>query len=76
MIYVKRNFKFISSCKANNDTHKTAKILLTSNIYGAYSIAIDLRNSPMALHANSCLISMDCHISDSFEIHSKECADI
>ena len=62
----------MSGCKANNDTHKTAKIFLASNIYGAYIIAIDLRNSPMALHANSCLISMDCYISaHSFEIHSK-----
>ena len=25
----------------------------------------------MALHANSCLMSMDCYISDSFEKHSK-----
>ena len=68
----KKTSKFINGCKANNDTHKTAKIVLTFNIYGAYMIAIDLRNSPMALHANSCLISMDCYISaDSFEIHSK-----
>ena len=34
----------------NNDTNKTAKIFLTSNIYGAYIIAIDLRNSPMVIH--------------------------
>ena len=33
-------------------------------------IAIDLRNSPMALHANVCLNSMDCYITaDYFEIH-------
>ena len=57
---------------ANNDTHKAAKIFLTSNIYGVYIIAIDLRHSPMALHANSCFILMDCYISaHSFEIHSK-----
>ena len=42
----------------------------------AYSIAIDLRNSPMALHAKSSLISMDCHFSDSFEIHSKALCSI
>ena len=54
IIYVK-NFKFINGCKANNDTHTTARIFLTSNIYGAYIIAIDQRNSPMALQANSCL---------------------
>ena len=53
-MYVK-NVKFINGCKANNNTYKTAKISLTSNIDGAYIIAIDLRNSPMALHANSCL---------------------
>ena len=45
----------MNGCKANNDTHKTAKIFLTSNIYGAYVIAIDLRNSPKALQVNSCL---------------------
>ena len=38
----KKNFKFINGCKANNDAHKTAEILLISNIYGAYIIAIDL----------------------------------
>ena len=73
VIYVKKNFKFIYGCKANKDTHKTAKIFLTANIYGTYIIAIHLRNSPMALHANSCLISMDCYISDYFEIHSNCC---
>ena len=30
-IYVK-NFKFINGCMANKDTHKSAKIFLTSNI--------------------------------------------
>ena len=50
-----KNFKFINGCKANNGTHSTAKLLLTSNIYGAYIIAIDLRNAPVALHANFCL---------------------
>ena len=70
MIYVK-NFKFINGCTANNDTHKTAKIFLTSNILGAYSIAIDLRNSLMALHAKSCLILTNCYVSDSFEMQSK-----
>ena len=39
MIYVK-NFKFINGCEANKDTHKTAKIFLTSNIYGTYIIAV------------------------------------
>ena len=53
-MYVK-SFKFINGCKANNDTHKTANIFLTSNLYGAYIIAIDLSNSPMAVHANFCL---------------------
>ena len=51
----KKNFKFINGCKANKDTHKTAKIFLTSNIYGTYIIAINPRNTPMALHANPCL---------------------
>ena len=41
-----KNFKFINGCKANKDTHKTAKLFLTSNIYGTYIIAIHLRNSP------------------------------
>ena len=53
-------------------THvKQQKLFLTSNIYETYIIAILLRNSPMVLHANSRLISMDCYISDSVEIHSK-----
>ena len=38
---------FINGCKAYNDTRKTADMFLTSNIYGACMIAIDLRNSPM-----------------------------
>ena len=54
-IYVK-NFNFVNGCKANNETYKTAKILLTSNIHGAFIIAIDLRNSLLALHTNAGLI--------------------
>ena len=45
--------------------------ILASNVYGVYISAIDLHNSPMAIHGNSCLISMYCYISaHSFEIHS------
>ena len=36
-----KNFKFINGCKASKDTHKAAKIFLTSNMYGAYIIAIE-----------------------------------
>ena len=46
---LQKNVKFINGCKANNDTHKTAKVFLTSNICGPYIIAIDLRNSPHGL---------------------------
>ena len=40
IIYVK-NFKFINfKFKANNDTHKTAKILLTFNIYRGHKVLL------------------------------------
>ena len=56
-------------------THiKQQKILLTSNIYGAYIIAIDLRYSPMTLHANSCLMSMGCYLHTRLKYIQKHMA--
>ena len=44
-----KNCKFINGCKANKNTHKTAKSFLTSNIYGTDINAIDLRITHLAL---------------------------
>ena len=54
-------------------THIKQQTFLAANSHRGqnYSFTIDLHNSPMALHANSCLIFMDRRVSDSFELHSK-----
>ena len=54
-------------------TYLKQQKFLTANSHGGhnYSFTIDLHNSPMALHANSCLILMDRRMSESFEIHLK-----
>ena len=52
-------------------THEKQRTFLTANSHRGhnYSFTIDPHTSPMALHANSCLILMDRRILDFFEIH-------
>ena len=51
-----KNFKFSNGFK---DTHKTAKIFLTSNIYGTYIIAI----STQFAHGLTCEFLLKLSIS-------------
>jgi len=68
--------KFMNSCMANNDTYEEAQICFTPNSDRGhnYSFGIDLANSLLALHANSCLIWIDRRISDSLKYIQKHMA--
>jgi len=58
-----KTLKFINGCKANNGTYKTAKIFWQPT----NSFALNLHNSLVALHTNSCLIWIHRRISDALK---------
>ena len=68
-IYVK-NCEFIKGCKANNDTHKTTKLLLTFNISGHIALLFIYAIRPWP-YMRIPAWSQWSYISDSFAIHSK-----